>query len=218
MRAFYASSFLLAWGVAAHGQGTVLFRNFDAATGFSAPAFHDDCVTRLSGTCYLAELWVAPDVQHPNPQTIAQTTFLTGGQAGYFDGGLVTLPNLPSGSQPLLVVVVYSSMFGSYPAAQASGAPDAYASATFQVTLGDQASPAILTPLPALWLNNLLDVPPVPLYVNFNRVDNTAVVSWETYLEVSTNLVQWTNFVGSSPHAFPLNQGPVFFRSKMYPR
>src|SRR5579859_867725 len=145
MRAFYASWFLLAWAVAAQGQGTVLFRNFDAATGFSAPAFHDDCVTRLSGTSAIAELLAAPDLVGPW-RSIAQTPFLSGAQAGYFDGGLVTISNLPSGSPLFLTVEVWNSVFGSYAAAQSANAADAYTRAiTFQVRLGGQTSPAILT-------------------------------------------------------------------------
>lgn len=221
MRAFCASSFLLVWAITTQGQGTVLFRNFDAATGFSAPVFHYDAVTRLSGTDYVVELLAGPSLL--NLSIIATTNLLSGAQAGYFDGGVKSIPEVPSGSNAFIQIRVWTASSGSFAAAQAAGVVDAWAeSQVFQVTLGGQASPAILTPLSALWLDNALDSPPVPLYVNFKRVDSTALVSWVYYLEVSTNLVQWTNF-GPPPQIFPLSQtfpltqGPIFFRSKLWP-
>ena len=179
--------------------------------------FRHDGVTPLSGTSYTAELLAGPTPF--SVKIVATTNFLSGAQAGYFDGGVQSIPDVAAGSNALFEIRLRTTSSGSFAAAQAANFLDSWAqSQMFQVKLGGQGSPAILTPLPALWLNNVLSVPAANLYVNFNRVDNTAVVSWESslgiYLEVSTNLVQWTNFVGSAPHAFPLIQGPVFFRAK----
>ena len=69
-------------------QGTINFAN--AGAGLNAPVFQLDGVTKLSGATYQAQLLAGP-----NAGALAvvgsATPFLTGGGAGYFNGGAITV-------------------------------------------------------------------------------------------------------------------------------
>src|SRR5689334_7523810 len=95
MRINFAGLILLT-SLTAHGQGTVWFANFDAGTGLNAPVFMDDGVTPLSGSSYTVALLAGPN--DTSLQLIAKTNFLSGAQAGYFNGGAQSIPTVEGGS------------------------------------------------------------------------------------------------------------------------
>lgn len=207
--------FVLLSSLAAQAQGTVQFRNFDAATGLNAPVFlitsFGEPVIRVSGTSYMAELLAGPAAG--NLKIVAQTPFLSGPQAGYFDGGMQSIPGVPSGSNAFIQVRVWTTASGSFAAAQAANLGNTWGySVTFSVTTGTSNAPATLSPLGAFWLNPFLTYWP-SIFANYNRVNGTVVVSFYDILEVSPDLVHWTDVPGNSPAIFPLN-GSHFFRSR----
>ena len=83
--------YLLDGRIGAHGQGTVVFRNFSwefVGTNRSRvdrPVFLPDGVTRASGSNYVVEFWV--QVRGGDFKLVATTSLLTGTQAGLFQGG-----------------------------------------------------------------------------------------------------------------------------------
>jgi hypothetical protein len=86
-------------------QGTVKFANFDAATGLDAPVFSTDGVTPLSGA-FAASLLSGPT--ESNLSFVAMTNFLSGGQAGYFDGGTQSITNVQGGSNAIVLIEVWN--------------------------------------------------------------------------------------------------------------
>jgi hypothetical protein len=102
---------------AAHAQGTINFSN--AAFDVNAPVFDYDGITPVSGNAYIAQLFAGPfgtgwDSLTPITPT---ATFGTGLTAGYFFGGSVVIPNVPSGSLAAFQVRVWNSSFATWEAA-----------------------------------------------------------------------------------------------------
>jgi hypothetical protein len=126
--------------VSALAQGQVNFGNLAPASGVNAPVFLSDGITRLSGPVFQAELLAGPDAGSLTPR--AATGFLTGGGAGYINGGTVTLAGIPGATAAFIQLRVWDTTKGAtYALAQASGLNDAYGfSSVFSVITGNPAA------------------------------------------------------------------------------
>ncbi len=131
------------WSLVAFGQGTVNFANVNSAVGLDAPIFGTDGTTKLQGVGWTVELRAGPTLD--GLVSVATTGFST--QApGYFNGGVVSVPNVPSGSKAWCVLDVFSQVTFDAPFNFFYGA-----SAPFQVVLGGGGLPPGL-PAPMLGL------------------------------------------------------------------
>lgn len=121
--ALTVSALILSLTASGVAQGTVNFVNY--ASGVNAPVYHYDCVTKLGGSNYMALLLAG---NSPNDlSAVATTSFLSGGAAGYFLGGAVTLPNVPPGSNVWIRVVAWdSTLLGTTTGATAQQALEYY--------------------------------------------------------------------------------------------
>lgn len=140
----------------AYGQGQVNFANVGA--GLNAPVFQGDGTTRLAGAQYQLELLAGTSAGSLTAR--AATGFLTGGGAGYVNGGVLTLTGIPGGTTAFIQVRAWNTAAGAtYAAAFASGQPNAWGeSSVFSVTTGNPAgspptTPAILVGLTSFNLN-----------------------------------------------------------------
>ncbi len=191
MKTLALLSLLLVSAMASQAQGTVRFANF--GPGLDAPIFTYDGGTLISGPSYMAELFVGTWPGTP----IATTPFLSGAQAGYFDGGVLSISNVVGGGAVAIYIRIWNSGFGSFGAAQASGAPNTWCqSDLFGVVAGNPegfnaSPPAVLTPLSAMFLNTYLDMPPA-LHQRYNPTNRTVTLFWNGSLQTSTNLIDWT--------------------------
>ena len=153
-------------GLSAYAQGTISFVNLNGG-GLNAPDTLSDGTTKLSGTGYMAALMVG--TTDANMTQVAQTGFLTGGGAGYFNGGTVTVAGIAGGAAVSVQVDIWNTAAGaSFGAAQTAGlggTADAYAqSAILHLNLGDPSAtppglPAALTGLSSLKLNPAVPEP-----------------------------------------------------------
>jgi len=101
------------------GQGTVNFAN--AGATFSAPFFDYDGTTRLAGSRYMAELLAGTSTGSMAPAG-SPTPLLSGAGAGFFNGGVVSIPNVALGSIGFFQVRYWDTTVGAtYSAAQAAG-------------------------------------------------------------------------------------------------
>jgi len=129
---------LLASILVSHAQGTVNF--FNVGAGVNAPIFNSDGVTKLAGAQFMAELLAGPIGGSLAPVGAA-TTFLTGANAGYFAGGVVSVPGVAGGSPAQFQVRAWDTTVGAtYAAVLAAGR--GYGSSTiFQTATGGAGSP-----------------------------------------------------------------------------
>ena len=134
-------------------QGTVNFQNI--AVGLNAPVFLGDGVTKVSGPDYSAALLAGPSPI--SLSQIATTTFLSGSSAGYFLGGVQTIPTVSGGGTAFVLIEVWNSaLFSTFPFAQSSNMPNAWGqSALFSVITGNPNAtppevPAVLTGLSSI--------------------------------------------------------------------
>jgi|SRR5579859_3793901 len=111
--------------VIAHGQGTVFFANVNARGLPNAPVYESDGLTLLSGSQFMAELFAGPSSSSLG--AIAMTGFLTGSQAGYFDGGEQTINSVSGGGTAWIQIDVWNTASGaSFLQARASGLADSW--------------------------------------------------------------------------------------------
>lgn len=99
--ALIASIYLLA-APAAFSQGTINFSN--GASGVNAPVFGVNSLSspfKLEGAGYVVQLYAGP-------------------VAGYFFGGIVTIPNVPTGSPAAYQVRVWTANFATWDTAWAA--------------------------------------------------------------------------------------------------
>jgi hypothetical protein len=124
------------------GGGTIDFRNdFPGMTNAWAPVFDLDGVTPLSGSQFKAQLYAGPTLAQLRPAG-TPTPFRTGIQAGFFDPQLITLANVPSGSNAFVEVMAWDTTFGdSYEQARFTGGKVGK-SEILQVTTGGGGAPA----------------------------------------------------------------------------
>jgi PEP-CTERM motif len=135
----------------AYGQGTIEFRNFSTDQTVNAPVFRSDGVTKLSGPQFEAELFVG--ITMSDLASVATTGFLSGAQAGYFDGGTQTITTVAGGETVWVQVDAWNTASGStFVLAQDSGLPNSWwQSSIFAVITGrgtvNPTPPAPLTGL-----------------------------------------------------------------------
>jgi len=207
--------------VAAQAQGTVNFANV-AVGGLNAPVWLCNGTRKASGPDYVAELWAGSSMT--NMTHLATTTLLRDAAAGYFTGGPVAVPNVPPGTTAYIAVIVWNSgIFPSLGAAQASDASDSWGEFAYNYSTGTLspltvlaggggAPPAPLSPLVPCYLAPVLDSQ--PLIHQTRDVDHgTVILSFTGTLEVSTNLIDWTDVVGFSPQIFPATNARQYFRT-----
>ncbi|MGH7870422.1 MAG: hypothetical protein ACREP9_22960 [Candidatus Dormibacteraceae bacterium] len=131
------------WSAAASGQGTVNFCNLNSGAGLNAPMFGEDGVTKLTGPGFTAELVAGNNAGLLS--LVAQTRFLTGGGAGYFQGGVATLPMVPPGDIAFLQVHVFATACGTFASAQANNVNGTWGmSSIFSVVTGGAGTPPSL--------------------------------------------------------------------------
>jgi hypothetical protein len=148
---------VLAISASLSAQGTVNFAN--AGGGVNAPVFDVDGTTRLAGTDFMAQLYAGASADSLAPVGNA-TSFLTGGGAGYFNGGVVAVPTVAPGATGFFQVVAWATQGGthtSYAAALAAGA-NAGQSTVFSTGTGGVGEP----PSPPLALVGLQSFNLVP--------------------------------------------------------
>jgi hypothetical protein len=92
---------------ATFGQGTVNFAN--AGAGVNAPVLGQDG-SRLEGDRWKVELLVGHNADSLTP--VAMTSLLTGGGAGFYNGGVVTLAGHAPGSRPFFQVRIWDTLTG----------------------------------------------------------------------------------------------------------
>ena len=216
------------WTVTLVAQGTLHFTNKSQDSEANWPAYQGDGKTLLSGPQFIVELVVGT-----NPavmMVVAQTNFLTGVNAGYFDGGVVTLSNVAPNGTVYLQARIWNAAFGSsFSSVFATALPNsAWLSSVQQGYVGQDTNSA-----PGLyfgWLAPVQLYPPLPRLES--EVSNTNLtLSWQptwdsgpTYLlQESPNLAptSWVA-VGVSPIwntsksrfecSFPKPQGTMFYR------
>ena len=127
-------------------QGTLAVKNF-GAPNVNAPVILPDGVTKL-GPEFSALVFAGPTPT--NMAIIALTPFLANGQAGYFDGGVQTLPDVSGGAKAFVQVYFGESRY-LYDIMQPPGVWG-YAPPPFQTVFGDPStqpptSPGTLSPL-----------------------------------------------------------------------
>jgi len=147
-------------GVAAYAQGTVNFINIVGS--LNAPMFMSDGTTKISGAGFTAELLAGASAG--SLASVATTGFLTGGGAGYFSGGTVTIGTVAPGANAFLQVRIFSASSGSFAQAQAANLANTWAqSSVFSVATGGAGSPpstpSPLTGLTSLSLNGAVPEP-----------------------------------------------------------
>lgn len=103
-----------------YGQGTVNFAN--AGAWGSAPGRAEDGTTLLSGARYMAELMAGTSAGSLTAVG-SPTPFLTGGGAGFFNGGVITIASVTPGATAFFQVRAWDTTRGtSFALAQAAGA------------------------------------------------------------------------------------------------
>jgi hypothetical protein len=134
--------------IGAFAQGTISFKNLNSSPAINAPVFLSDGTTKLSGSRYLAGLMAGTTANNLTQVAGVATPFLTGGAAGYFSGGVVTLPGIPGGIPAFVQVIFWDTAAGAtFPAAQASAQDNAWGqSPAFMITPGDPNATPPQTP------------------------------------------------------------------------
>jgi hypothetical protein len=105
------------------GGGTINFRNqfVFGPTNANAPVFDVDGITPLNSSNYLAQLYAGPSLSQVRPAG-QPTPFQEGFKAGYFVPQIITLANVPPGSNAILQVCAWDASYGaSYEQARATG-------------------------------------------------------------------------------------------------
>jgi hypothetical protein len=152
-------------GATAFGQGTVNFVNLSSNPPLNAPDFLNDGVTKLLGSTYTAVLFAGPNAG--SLSLIASTPYLTGGGAGYFNGGTEGIGTVADGGTAFIQIYAYLTADGSLANAMADGASAANqwgSSSIFSVTSGDPSAappgtPAVLVGLTSFNLNSVVPEP-----------------------------------------------------------
>lgn len=149
-------------GVVAHAQGTVNFAN--AGAGLNQAVYLNDGTTKVSGANFDAELWAGPSAASLALVGTA-TPFLSGGGAGYFNGGVITIGTVAPGTTGFFEVWAWDTTLGGTTTGATLAAAQTYAaagngnvygfSAVFQNTTGGPTPtpPATLTSFTSFHLN-----------------------------------------------------------------
>lgn len=178
-------------------QGTLDFKNF-GTPGLNAPVFLPDGVTKL-GAGFIVFLLAGPASN--SLALIDHTNFLTGSQAGYFDGGVEVITGVP-GRTPAFVELQFmqSKLFPPTPSPFQT-IPPSYpwlwgASPLLSASLGD---PFSQPPIPAgtVDLGTAPIILAMPTLVAHQTDTNTLAFSWHVapaqYALVAKYLLQRTS-------------------------
>ena len=171
MKICLLSALILNSCAGAIAQGTINFCNLNPA-GLNAPVYGADGRTRISGANLVAELLAGPT---PNSMSsVATTPILTGQAAGYFQGGVVIVPNVSPGAVAYVQVRVFAPLYCADCPDPGIGAQ----SPVFALTTGGACCPPSL---PA----SLLGLTPIAVNLDANpslkvslSATNTLIVSW----------------------------------------
>jgi PEP-CTERM motif len=103
-----------------YSQGTVTFANLGAG-GLNSPILMNDGTTKISGTSWIIELMggaTAANMSVIATDNTATTALLA---PGYFNGGAATVAGISAGGAAAVQVLIYSSAYASFAAAQGAG-------------------------------------------------------------------------------------------------
>jgi hypothetical protein len=142
---------LMSLAVTAYGQGTVSFKNYFGNPNTDPAAFLSDG-TKVTGTQYIAGLEAGPT--YDSQVTVAGATapfFTQAAGAGFFQGGVVSIPNVAGGATAFLKIQVWDTTLNgtttgaTWAQAQAysifKSLPNvAFSSAEFSVVTGDPSA------------------------------------------------------------------------------
>jgi hypothetical protein len=148
----------------AFGQGTINFINVNSGSGLNSPVFLNDG-TKVSGPGVTAELLAG--TSFADLRSVATTGFLTGAAAGYFNGGVISIPGVPGGGIGFFQVRAWSTAAGSFEAAEAnyrvylSGQSSIWSQPTGDLSAVPPTPPPALTGLGSFGLNNLIPEPSI---------------------------------------------------------
>jgi len=199
--AFQKIHLLLGLGIVAAGpvfaQGTLDFKNF-GAPGLNAPVFLPDGVTPL-GAGFSVFLLVGPASN--SLALIDSTYFLTGSQAGYFDGPVETAAGVPGGTPVFVMLEFWESKLIPLPDPfQTRGPPYEWqwgASPEFSAVLGDPLSQPPTAPGTLSGLGATPIILAMPTLVVHPTDTNTLAFSWhvapDQYALVANYILQQTS-------------------------
>jgi len=152
--------------VAAFAQGQINFVNLSGSPALNAPVYDGVNTTqKLAGANYQAGLYYgssSTSLAYDNNST----PFLTGGGAGYFNGGTTTLTGIAGGALAWLQVYAWDTTLGgtatgaTLAQAMASSQPDVWGSSgVFSVTTGNPAASPPGTPAVMVGLTSFHLIP-----------------------------------------------------------
>lgn len=217
MKSLYLVLWVLIWPLAARAQGVVGFRNFDATTGLNAPVLRildtSGSLSPASGTNFVVDILAGPSAS--SLKMIASTSFLSGSEAGYFDGGALSIPGVPIGGATFIQLRIYASAFASFAEAQAVNLVGTWGQFPIcSVITGTSNTPAVLLPLNGGLFFGVQEgtVRPI-LFANYTLFNGGIKLISTGVLQVSADLVHWADVPGGT-NSFPLNQPSQFFRAR----
>ena len=113
MKLFTLLLCLTAGAIYANAQGTIYFASHVSTSlgDIDAPIWYND-EYRASGDRFNAQLYAGTDMYNLRPYG-SPTVFLTGDQAGYFDGGVVVLDGIEPGTSVFMQVYAWEATTGS---------------------------------------------------------------------------------------------------------
>ena len=143
------------------GQGHFLFRNRVPIVSLDAPAFHSTG-TPLAGPRYRASLYGGPSAELM--QFVADTPFLSGTSAGYFEATETAfIPGVPGGALATLRVVAWDTTLGSsFEAVKALGLGGYGESSIFVARSATAGGGVPELPRPLLGLESFSLLPVIP--------------------------------------------------------
>jgi PEP-CTERM motif len=103
----------------AYSQGTVNFANLGA--GLNAPILMNDGATKISGTSWIFQLMGGANAGSMSLVATDNTSTTPLIAAGYFNAGVETINGINAGGAAVIQVLVYSSVYASFAAAESSG-------------------------------------------------------------------------------------------------
>jgi PEP-CTERM motif len=106
--------------LAGYSQGTVTFANLGAG-GLNSPILMNDGATKISGTSWIIELMGGASAANMSVVATDNTATTALLAPGYFNGGAATITGISGGGAAAVQVLIYSSAYASFVAAESSG-------------------------------------------------------------------------------------------------
>jgi hypothetical protein len=101
---------LMSLAVSVHGQGSVGFKNYFGHPNTDPAVFFYDGVSKVTGTQYIAGLQAGPTPRSEVTVAGAAALFFTqAAGAGFFQGGVVSIPNVCGGAVAYIQVQVWDT-------------------------------------------------------------------------------------------------------------